>query len=219
MVGLSDTTHTVRHMLLVVVTGGIGSGKSTVSSGLVERGAVLVDADAIVKELQEPGQPVFEAMVARWGAEIVADDGRLNRQAVADIVFNDGDELNALNGMVHPAVHTEMNRRIDEQRPTDNFVVLDIPLLLGREDAANRGASAVIVVDCPTDVAVERLIEHRGFSREDAEARIAAQSSRDERVSWADFVVDNSGDLAHLESEIERCWQWLPSVAPGPLTP
>jgi dephospho-CoA kinase len=200
-------------MLLVALTGGIGAGKSSVSAGLASRGAEIVDADAIVRQLQAPGAPVFVAMVDRWGSKIVADDGDLDRQAVADIVFNDRQELDALNGMVHPAVHAEMVRQVEQHRAApgaeERIVILDIPLLLGREDAANRGADGVIVVDCPIELAVQRLMAYRGFTREDAEARVANQIDREQRLTWADFVVDNSGDLTHLEAEIDRCWSWL----------
>jgi dephospho-CoA kinase len=202
-------------VLLVALTGGIGSGKSSVSSGLAERGAVIVDADAIVRELQAPGAPVFNQMVERWGSGIVGSNGALDRQAVADIVFNDSEELSALNAMVHPAVQAEMVARVDavasadQDAGTDTVCVLDIPLLLGREDAAKRGAVAVIIVDTPVETAIDRLVQHRGFDRADAEARIANQVDREERLTWADFVVDNSGDLDQLAEEIARCWAWL----------
>lgn len=201
-------------MLLVVLTGGIGAGKSSVSSALADRGAVIVDADAIVKELQGPGGEIHAAMVERWGEAIVADDGSLNRQAVADIVFNDEAELKALNEIVHPAVRAEMRRQAAEHDDTDRIVVLDIPLLNGREDAAKRGARGIIVVDCPTETAIDRLVEFRSFPRADAEARVANQVDRDERLGWADFVIDNGGDQAQLEAEIERCWAWLADVDP-----
>ena len=195
-------------MLLVALTGGIGAGKSSVSSRLVSRGAVLVDADAVVKELQEIDKPVYTQMVERWGTGILAEDKNLNRQAIADIVFSDEAELTALNEIVHPAVRVEMSRQVEEQQDNDVIVILDIPLLK-EGDAEKRGAQAVVVVDCPVDVAIDRLVTHRGFDRADAEARIAAQYSREQRLALADFVVDNSGDLAALDAEVERCWQWL----------
>ncbi len=204
-----------RPMLLVVLTGGIGAGKSSVSSALAERGAAIVDADAIVKELQEPGGTIHQAMVDRWGDRIVGDDGELDRQAVADIVFNDADELKALNEIVHPAARAEMKRQAETHAGTDRIVVLDLPLLNGREDAAKRGAGAIVVVDCPTEVAIDRLVEFRGFPRADAEARVANQVSRTERLEWADFVVDNGGDEAQLAAEIERCWDWLGGLDQG----
>ncbi|MGI9594531.1 MAG: dephospho-CoA kinase [Acidimicrobiales bacterium] len=198
-------------MLLVALTGGIGAGKSSVSERLADRGAVIVDADAVVKWLQQPGQEVFIAMVDRWGDRIVQADGELDRQAVAKIAFGDEDELKALNELVHPAVRKEMARQAEEFKDTDRVVVLDIPLLK-EGDAQKRGAKAVIVVDCPVETAIERLMTHRGFERSDAEARMAAQVTREERLALADFVVDNGGDLAQLEAEVDRCWAWLASL-------
>lgn len=199
-------------MLLVVLTGGIGAGKSSVSSALAADGAVIVDADAIVKELQEPGRPIHAAMVERWGDRILADGDVLDRQAVADIVFNDEDELKALNAIVHPETRAEMKRQAEAHAGTDRVVVLDLPLLAGREDAAKRGAQAIIVVDCPTEVAIDRLVQFRDFPRADAEARVANQVSREERLGWADFVIDNGGDEAQLAAEIARCLAWLETL-------
>lgn len=196
-------------MRLVVLTGGIGAGKSSVSAALADRGAVIVDADAIVKELQQPGRPIHRAMVERWGERIVGDDGQLNRQAVADIVFNDPDELKALNDIVHPETRAEMRLQAEVHAGTDRIVVLDLPLLAGRSDATDRGAEAVVVVDCPTEVAIDRLVRFRSFPLADAQARVANQVDRETRLGWADFVIDNGGDEAELEAEIDRCWQWL----------
>lgn len=193
-------------MLEIGLTGGIGSGKSTVAEMLVARGAHLIDADVIVRDLQEPGQPVLVAMVERFGADILQEDGTLLRQAVADIVFADKDELKALNAIVHPAVRDEMTRRREALADTDETVILDIPLL---NKKMHTGLAGIVVVDCPTEVAVERLMLFRAFAREDAEARIANQISRDERVADADFVVDNSGDLESLVGEVDRCWAWM----------
>ena len=213
----------VPPMRLIGLTGGIGSGKSSVSSRLEERGAALVDADAIVRELQAPGQPVFDAMVDRWGEQIVADDGALDRAAVAGIVFSDKDELKAIESIVHPVLRREMDKRIGELVTTDQVVILDIPLLAesrakdGALDA--RGTSAIIVVDCPVDTAVARLVEHRGFDEADARARVAAQATREDRLSLADFVVDNSGAVDALDAEIDRCWTWLASIDVTPWPP
>jgi dephospho-CoA kinase len=191
-------------VLVVGLTGGIGSGKSSVAARLVDRGAVLIDADAIVRELQEPGQPVLAAMVERFGDAIVRPDGTLDRQAVADTVFGDADALADLNRIVHPAVQAEMAARMGAAGP-DAIVVMDIPLLTEKR----AGMGHVIVVDVPIDLAVARLVEHRGFSEQDARARIDSQISREDRLALADFVVDNSGDLAHLDAEVARCWEWL----------
>jgi dephospho-CoA kinase len=196
-------------MKLVGLTGGIGSGKTTVGALLVARGAVLVDADALVRELQQPGTEVFAAMVARFGDRILAADGTLDRQVVADIVFNDPEELKALNAIVHPAVGVEIFRRIEEQTTTDNVVVLDIPLLV---EGGRYKVGGVLVVDTPVEVAVRRLVEQRGMDEADARARIANQVSREERVAKADLVVDNGGSEADLDEQIDRVWAWIQSM-------
>ncbi|MDH3294782.1 MAG: dephospho-CoA kinase, partial [Acidimicrobiia bacterium] len=164
-------------MILIALTGGIGSGKSTVAKALAGRGAVVLDADAIVRDLQRAGRPVYEAMVERWGPSIVAEDGELDRQAVAGIVFNDQAELTALEELIHPRVRREMIERIDQLSETDQVVVQDVPLL-EKVMGGRRSAASVVVVDCPVEVAVDRLVEHRRFDRADAEARVAAQISR-----------------------------------------
>lgn len=207
-------------MIVVGLTGGIGSGKSTVSDGLVARGAELLDADAVTRSLQAPGQPVFEAMVARFGPGIVSDDGFLDRAAVAALVFEDEAALADLNAIVHPAVGTELRRRLAALAGSASVVVLDIPLLA---EGARRGKppryemNGVIVVDTPIGVAIERLVAYRGFSDKDARARVARQASRTERVMLADLVIDNSGDRELLQRQLDRAWRWiedLPSV-PG----
>ncbi len=202
------------------LTGGIGSGKSTVADALVRRGAVLVDADRIVRELQEPGSPVFDAMVERWGPEIVASDGTLDRAAVAARVFDDPGELAALNAIVHPAVGAEMRRRRAELAGTGAIVVLDIPLLVRSDDEPlrdeYRALTGIVVVDVDPELALERLVRYRGFDPADARARIERQASREARLAVADFVVDNSGDLEHLEREVDRCWRWMRERAARP---
>lgn len=196
-------------MILVGLTGGIGSGKSTVSSLLEDKGAVIIDADAIVREVQLPGSPVLAKLAEKFGAEVLASDGSLDRQAVANIVFTDPDALKALNAIVHPAVGLEMNRRMIEQRTTDNIVILDIPLLT---ENPREGLQGKIVVDVPVEVQVERLTKFRGFDETDARARIGRQATREQRLETADFVVDNAGDLAALEPQIEKLWEWLKSL-------
>jgi dephospho-CoA kinase len=133
----------------------------------------------------------------------------LDRQAVANIVFTDPDALKALNAIVHPAVGKEMNRRMIEQRSTDHVVVLDIPLLT---ENPREGLQGKIVVDVPVEVQVERLVKYRGFDETDARARISRQATREQRLATADFVVDNSGDLADLQPQIDKLWQWLNSL-------
>jgi dephospho-CoA kinase len=203
---------------LVGLTGGIGSGKSTVSSLLAARGAVIVDADRVARDLQNPGQPVFVAMVERWGDRIVNDDGTLNRAEVATIAFGDPKELDALNGITHPAIQREVIRRIRLSAGTDDVVVLDNPLLIEMGPERYK-VQAVLVVDVPEEVAVERLMRHRGFTAEDAWARIGAQLGRHERTAVADVVIDNSGEESALLGEVDRAWAFardLPDVTELP---
>ena len=201
-------------MILLGLTGGIGSGKSTVSGMLAQRGAVIIDADAIVRELQAPGQPLLAELAAEFGGSILNADGSLDRAGLAAAAFGDKEKVAALNRIVHPAVGREMNRRLEEQRGTDNIVVLDIPLLA---ENPRKGLCGVIVVDVPVDTAVERLMRHRGFSEEDARARVANQASRETRLAIADRVLDNSGSMDSLEQQVDEVWQWaltLPPAAP-----
>ena len=200
-------------MLVLGLTGGIGSGKSTVSALLEARGAVVVDADRIVRELQQPGQPVFEAMVEAFGEGIVADDGTLDRQAVADLVFNDEEQLKRLNGIVHPAVGARIMERLAELADTDEVVILDIPLLVEKGGYETGGT---IVVDVDPELAVERLVENRGFDADDARARMAAQATREQRLEKATVVLDNSGTVEDLERQVDDLWRRIES---GDLTP
>lgn len=193
-------------VLLIGLTGGIGSGKSTVSSLLAERGAVVIDADAITRDLQRPGTEVFQAMVDRFGPGIVAPDGTLDRQAVADIVFTDPEALADLGAIVHPAVGAEIAHRLEAEQGTDHLVVLDVPLLVesGRDDLA-----ALVVVDIDPELAVRRLVDHRGMREDDARARIARQATREERRAKADIVIDNSGSLDDLRTAVDSLWPQL----------
>ena len=202
-------------MIVVGLTGGIGSGKSTVSAALAERGAIVVDADAIAKELQRAGQPVFVRMVERYGAHIVGPDGELDRAKVAGIVFNDADALKDLNEIVHPALNAEMRRRIREQEGTDHVVIVDVALMAENNGRKRFGVGSVIVVDTPVDTAVERLVAYRGLGEADARARISRQASREDRLKIADRVVDNGGDRAHLEAQLGDLWSWIRSLTPA----
>ena len=195
-----------RPVLLVGLTGGIGSGKSTVSSLLAERGAVIIDADAIVRTLQQPGMPVFDAMVERFGPGIVAADGTLDRAAVAAIVFTDEQARKDLEGIVHPAVGAEMVRLLGEQAGSDRVVIYDVPLLV---ESGKKGYGAVVVVDVDPEVAVQRLVSSRGMDEADARNRIANQVPREERVAIADRVLDNSGTVDELAAQVDELWAWL----------
>jgi len=196
-------------MILVGLTGGIGSGKSTVSAALAARGAVIVDADQVVRDVQQPGSPVLAKLAERFGAGVIAADGSLDRAALAGIAFADPDALKDLNGIVHPAVGAEMNRQVMENVATDKVVVLDIPLLT---ENPREGLQGKIVVDVPAETQVERLVKYRGFDEADARARIARQATRELRLATADFVIDNSGHPDALDEQIERLWKWLQSL-------
>lgn len=193
-------------MLLLGLTGGIGSGKSTVSAEFARRGAVVIDADLVVRELQSPGGAVLAAMVEHFGDGILSEDGTLNRQAVADIVFNDPEQLKALNAIVHPKVGEEIDGRIEAQRDTDNVVILDVPLLVESKAYETEG---IIVVDTDPEVAVQRLVEFRGFNADDARARMKLQATREERRAVAAFIVPNDGSQEELITHIDACWDWI----------
>lgn len=198
-------------MILVGLTGGIGSGKSTVSAMLARRGAVIIDADALTHELQRSGTPVFEAIVDRFGTGIVTPEGELDRPALAALVFGDPDELADLNAIVHPAVGAEIMTRMAAEADTDHVVVLDVPLLVesGRSDMAG-----LVVVDVATDVAIGRLVGQRGVSEADARARMSRQASREARLAVADRVVDNNGTREDLERQVEALWGWITGLTP-----
>ena len=199
-------------MILVGLTGGIGSGKSTVSDLLALRGAVVIDADKITRELQAPGAPVLREIVDAFGADVLDAAGALDRPKLASKVFGDAEALTKLNKIVHPAVGREMAARLDAQRDTDNVVVLDIPLLV---ENPREGLCGVVVVDLPTDIAVDRLVEFRGMSRDDAEARISRQATREARVAIADKVIDNSGSLEQLVAQVDAAWEWMKGLPPA----
>lgn len=186
-------------MRLIGLTGGIGSGKSTVSAMLTDEGFPVVDADAITRELQAPGQAVLAAIVDTFGADVLLASGELDRQRLADRVFPQPDELARLNAIVHPAVGSEIARRLDELSGTDATVILDVPLLVesGRDDL-----ELLVVVDIEPEIAVARLVDQRGFRAEDAWARINRQIDRAGRLARADVVIDNSGSRASLRRQV-----------------
>ena len=195
-------------VLLVGLTGGIGSGKSTVAAMLAARGAVVVDADQIARDLAEPGGAVYQPMIDRFGEEIVLPDGTIDRAKVAGRVFTDPEALADLNAITHPKIREELGRRVLEQATTDRIVVMDVPLL-AETTRRDWGLAAILVVDTPVEVAVARLIAERRMSEDDALARVGRQATREERLALADFVIANAGDMAQLEQEVDRAWAWL----------
>ncbi|MCX6535371.1 MAG: dephospho-CoA kinase [Actinobacteria bacterium] len=196
-------------MILIGLTGGIGCGKSEVSRLLEKRGAIVVDADLIVRELQQPGAEIFLRMVEMFGEKVVATDGSLNRAVVASEVFKDADLLKKLNSLIHPVVRRVMNERVEGHRATNNVVILDIPLLV---ENPREGLDGVLVVDLDPQIAIERIVSQRNMTIEDAKARVSAQSTREQRLAIADHVVDNSGDRDALSVQVEAAWSWITSL-------
>lgn len=195
-------------VILIGLTGGIGAGKSTVSKMLAERGAAIVDADQIARDLQAAGSPVLAAMAERFGDQIIRDDGELDRAAVAAIVFSDEEALKDLNGIVHPAMQAEIQAQIDAHLGTDRLVVLDFPLL---GENPRKGLAATVVVDIPYELAVERAVG-RGMDEDDVRNRINSQISRERRLESATHVLDNSGTLESLTAEVDALWPELMSL-------
>jgi dephospho-CoA kinase len=196
-------------VIAVGLTGGIGSGKSTVGRLLVERGATLVDADQLAREVVEPGSDTLAGVVARFGTGVLDPDGRLDRQGLAAVVFTDETALSDLNGIMHPAVGALMAERLASLATTDAIAVLDIPLLVEGGSRDRYPMAGVLVIDSPVDLAVDRLVEQRGMDRGDAERRVAAQASRRDRLAQADFVILNAGTLAELSLMVDRAWAWM----------
>ena len=197
----------MRHLAL---TGGIGSGKSTVAQFFAERGATIIDADAISRELMEPGQRVLAEVIETFGDHLLDDAGRLDRQALADVVFNDDEAREQLNAIVHPAVRAEATRQREAAvaaDPDDAVIIQDIPLLVetGQADTYD----GVIVIYTDQETRLQRLVETRGMSLEDAKARIAAQATDEQRKAVADWVIDNSGSLEDTEAQVDAVWRQL----------
>ncbi len=195
-------------MLAVGLTGGIGSGKSTVAAMLVARGAVLVDADQVAREVVAPGGSAYQPLVDRFGEGIVAGDGTIDRPGLAALTFPDPQALADLNAITHPAVGVEMLARRNAEAGTDHVVVFDIPLLqAGHRQVLSLGV--VVVVDCPPELALRRLVDVRGMDEADARARMAAQVDRVSRLALADVVVPNEGDLQELDVAVGTLWEDL----------
>lgn len=190
--------------LLVGLTGGIGSGKSTVARQLGERGAVVVDADVVAREVVEPGTAGLAAVVERFGEEVLGPDGALDRPALAKVVFADEPARADLNAIVHPLV-AAATAELVTGAPDGSIVVCDVPLLV---EAARTGYSYVIVVEAPPETRVERLVA-RGMGIDDARRRMAAQASDEERRKVADVVIDNSGGPASLAPKVDAVWAEL----------
>ncbi len=194
-------------MALIALTGGIASGKSTIARRLAERGAVVVDADQIVRDVQAPGTPVLAAIAETFGAEVIAADGSLDRAALGAKVFGDAEQLAQLNAIVHPAVRAESQRRFDEATSADpaTVVVYDVPLLV--EARVDDPWDLIVVAHAPVDERRRRLVGIRGMSEQAAQERIDAQVSDERRLAIADVVIDTSGSLEQTLAQTDELWE------------
>ena len=199
-------------MPLVALTGGIASGKSTIAARFAEHGAIIVDADQIVRDVQRPGSPVLADIAAEFGASMITPDGSLDRAALALKVFGDDDAVKRLNAIVHPAVRVESARRFADAFAADPAVtvVYDVPLLV--EARASDPWELVIVAHAPADVRARRLVDLRGMSEADAAARIASQVSDDARLAIADVVIDTTGSVDDTLRQVDDVWERLPEL-------
>lgn len=194
-------------MRVVGLTGGIGSGKSTVARLLGERGAIVIDADQVARQIVEPGEPALAEIAAHFGLEMLTEGGTLDRPALAAVVFNDDQARRDLEAITHPRIGDRIVAQIAEARRAERsdgsgrVVVLDHPLLV--ETGTAQACDEVVVVTAPEDLRVSRLVDQRGMDESDARARIAAQTDDATRVAAATHVVDNSGDVVALEAAVE----------------
>lgn len=194
-------------MLLVGLTGGIGSGKSTVARLLEKRGAVVFDADLLAREAVAPGTPGHAAVIERFGADVLAPGGELDREALASIVFADPSARRDLEQIVHPEVRRLFAEGSEAYRDTDRVVVFSAPLLV--ESGMHTAFEILVVVSATVATQIERLMRQRGMSEASIRARIDAQAPLEDKAAVADFIVDNEGTLDELESQVERLWNDL----------
>jgi len=193
-------------VLRVGLTGGIGSGKSEVSKRLAEQGAVIIDADLIARQVVQPGTPGLAQVADAFGPEVLRADGTLDRDNLGEQVFADAELRGKLNAIVHPLVGARM-AELEQQAGAAAIVVHAVPLLA--ENNLAGGYDVVVVVDVPQRLQVERLVRHRGMSRDQARARMSAQASREQRLAIATIALDNSGSLAELDRQVGELWTEL----------
>ena len=205
-------------MHLIALTGGIASGKSTVARRWQEHGAVVVDADALAREVVEPGSPVLDQIAQRFGPQVISDDGSLNRSALGALVFGDIDAREALNGITHPKISRLAQSRFDAAARSDaeSIVVYDIPLLVESAQSLKR-FELVVTVEADPEVRVQRLIDHRGMTSSEAEGRVTSQATSRQRRAVADFVIDANDSLADTERRADEVWSLIAERLRKPL--
>jgi dephospho-CoA kinase len=195
-------------MFLIGLTGNIASGKSTAAQLLAARGATIIDADLLSRRAVEVGTPAYEEIVRRWGGDVLSPDGMLDRAALRERVFEDHDELEQLNRIVHPEVDRLRREMIDgARRRGDRVVVCDIPLLFEKHLAGQ--FDKIILVDAPRPMRLERLVRDRALNETEAMKMIAAQMPAELKRARADYVIDNTGTPAELEARVDEVWREL----------
>jgi dephospho-CoA kinase len=192
---------------LIGLTGGIGSGKSTVALMLAERGAVVIDADRVAHEVYAPGTEGFDLLVERFGPSILDEQGRVDRRRLGTLVFNDSKALADLNAIIHPLVRKEVARRLLEVTTDDPDAIVVLEAALMTETGWSGGAAELWAVIALPEVVVGRLVRLRGMDEQDVRLRMAAQASNDDRRRVATRVIENNGDLDHLEAQVDRAWR------------
>jgi dephospho-CoA kinase len=191
-------------VLLVGLTGGIGSGKSTVARMLEARGAAVFDADVLAREVVEPGAPGHAAVIERFGANVLAPGGELDREALASIVFADPAARRDLEAIVHPEVRRRFAEDTEAYRDTQRIVVMSAPLLV--ETGMDSAFDVLVVVSASPDTQIERLMRGRGMSEEAVRSRIVAQATPEARAEVADVLIENDGTVEELEAQVDRLW-------------
>ena len=198
-------------MLLVGLTGGIGSGKSTVARMLQERGAVIVDADELARAALEPGTKAFKHVLDLFGESILGPDGRIDRQALASEVFSDEEKRRALESITHPEVFRLLAETVETLRDSDDVVVFDAPLII--ETGFHEAVDVLLVVTAPVEQRIERVRRDRGMSEAEAAVRIAAQADPEARDAAADILINNDGGLEELDARVDELWADLSTRA------
>jgi dephospho-CoA kinase len=200
-----------RGPLRIGLTGGIGSGKTVVASLLRELGAAIVDADAIAREVVAPGGPAYDGVVRMFGQGVVRADGTLDRKAMAERVFTDAAARRQLNALTHPHIRRRMAEKVARlaSAPGVEVIVFDIPLLLETTDGRDLGLEGIVVVDADDDVRVARLVARDGLSEADARRRLAAQMVLRDKVTRADWVIDNNASLSETREQVRTLWETL----------
>ncbi len=206
-------------MIAIALTGGIGSGKTTVAGLLAVHGAERINADELARVAVEPGSEGFAQVVARFGSGVVNLDGTLDRAGLARVVFGDEAARRDLNAIVHPEVARLMAEGLARHAGSDAIVVLEIPLLVENGGRDRYPVAGVLVVDSPVELAVERLVSSRRMEEEDVRRRMAAQASREARLRQADYIILNTGTLAELRLMVDKAWDWMTAVARGAQRP